>query len=141
MVTHWGLQPTANSPMLKLISPNSLLVGRINTRTSSGPFQMPTGPSQLMARVEQLYSAWYDVFNDTQLPLMSTAYQPEWYSSDDNLKVGDVVYFRKETGVLAGPWTIGMVDTAIRGQDDHVRELDIRYQNSAENKHRITKDL
>ena len=87
-----------NSPMLKLISPNSLLVGRINTRTSSGPFQLPTGPSQLMARVEQLYSAWYEVFNDTLLPLMITAHQPKW----------------KETGILAGPWTIGMVDTAIR---------------------------
>ena len=32
-----------NSPMLKLISPNSLLVGRINTRTVSGPFQPTTG--------------------------------------------------------------------------------------------------
>ena len=64
-----------NSPMLKLISPNSLLVGRINTRTSSGPLQLPTGPSQPMARVEQLYSAWYDVFYDTLLPLMITTHQ------------------------------------------------------------------
>ena len=92
-----------------------------------------------MARVDQLYKAWFDVFNDTLLPLMITAHQPKWYSSSDNLKGGDVVYFRKESGVLSGPWTIGMVDTAIRGRDDHVREVDIRYQNSAENKHRITR--
>ena len=92
-----------------------------------------------MARVDQLYKAWYGVFNDTLLPLMITAHQPKWYSSSDNLKGGDVVYFRKESGVLSGPWTIGMVDTAIRGRDDHVREVDIRYQNSTENKHRITR--
>ena len=28
-----------------------------------------------MAKVEQLYSAWYDVFYDTLLPLMITAHQ------------------------------------------------------------------
>ena len=50
-----------------------------------------------------------------------------------------VVYFRKETGVLAGPWIIGMIDTAIRGLDNHVREVDIRYQNSTENTHRTTR--
>ena len=38
-----------------------------------------------MARVEQLYSAWYDVFNDTLLPLMITAHQPKGYSSNDNI--------------------------------------------------------
>ena len=106
-----------NSPMLKLISPNSLLVGRINTRTSSGPFRLPTGPGNLMERVDKLYKAWFDVFNDTLLPLMITAHQPKWYLASDNLKGGDVVYFRKETGVLFGPWTVGMIDTAIRGRD------------------------
>ena len=46
-----------------IISPNSLLVGRINTRTSSGPFRLPTGPGNLMERVDKLYKAWLDVFN------------------------------------------------------------------------------
>ena len=56
---------------------------------------------------------------------MITAHQPKWFSASDNLKGGDVVYFRKETGVLAGPWTVGTIDTAIRGRDEHVREVDI----------------
>ena len=50
-----------------------------------------------------------------------------------------MVYFRKETGVLARPWTVGTIDTAIRGRDEHVREVDIRYQNPTENAHRITR--
>ena len=70
---------------------------------------------------------------------MIATQQPKWYSSDNNLKVGDVVYFRKETGVLAGPWIIGMIDTAIRSRDNLVREVDIRYQNSTENTHRTTR--
>ena len=105
-----------NSPMLMLISPNSLLVCRINTRTSSRPFLLPTGPGNLMERVDKLYKAWFDVSSDTLLPLMITAHQPKWYSASDKLKGGDVVYFRKETGVLAGPWTVGTIDTAIRGR-------------------------
>ena len=40
-----------------------------------------------------------------------------------------MVYFRKETRALAGPWIVGMIDTDIRGRDNHVREVDIRYQN------------
>ena len=47
-----------------------------------------------MARVEQLYSAWYDVFNNTLLPLMITDHQSKSYSSSDDLRVGDVVFFR-----------------------------------------------
>ena len=63
-----------NSPMLSLVSPNSPLDGRITTRTSSGPLQLLTGPSQPMAEVEQLYSAWSDVY-DALLPLSITAHQ------------------------------------------------------------------
>ena len=32
-----------------------------------------------------------------------------------------------------------MIDTAIRGRDNHVREVEIRYQNSTENTHRTTR--
>ena len=92
-----------------------------------------------MAMVKQLYSAWYDVFNNTLLPLMITTHQPKWYSSSDNLRVVNVVYFRKETGVLGGPWIIGMIDTAIRYRDNHVREVDIHYHNFTENAHRTTR--
>ena len=61
--------------MLRLVSPNSLLDERINTITSSGPLQLLTGPSQPMAKVEQLYSAWFDVFYGALLPLTITAHQ------------------------------------------------------------------
>ena len=65
--------------------PNSVLAGRIHTRTSSGPLQLPTWPSQLMARLRQLYSAWYNVLNETILPLMITAPQPKGCPSNDNI--------------------------------------------------------
>ena len=110
-----------NSPMLKLISPNSLLIGRINTRTSSGPFRLPTGSGQLMERVNKLYEAWFNVFNATLLPLMITAHQPKWCTASDDLKSGAVVYFRKETGALNCPWTVGTIDAAIRGRVNHQR--------------------
>ena len=65
--------------------PNSVVAGRIHTRSSSGTLQLPTWPSQLMARLSQLYSAWHDVFNDTILPLMITSPQPKWCPSNDNI--------------------------------------------------------
>ena len=59
-----------------------------------------------MERVDKLYKAWFNVFNDQLLPLLITAHQPKWYSASDNLKGGDVVYFRKATFVLSRPWTV-----------------------------------
>merc|ERR1719481_430498 len=40
-----------NSPMLKLIFPNLLKIGRINKRALSGPIKLPNGPNDLIERV------------------------------------------------------------------------------------------
>ena len=37
-----------NSPLLKLIFPNMLRIGRLNNRALDGPVRMPAGPGELM---------------------------------------------------------------------------------------------
>ena len=44
-----------NSPLLKLIFPNMLRVGRNNSRALDGPVKMPNGPGELMKKVETAY--------------------------------------------------------------------------------------
>ena len=48
------------------------------------------------------------------------------------LSAGDIVFFRKTEGVLAGPWTLGEIDTVVRGRDNLVRRVKIRYVNPLE---------
>ena len=45
-------------------------------------------------------------------PLIVDVFQdkPKWFKTDKELKVGDLVYFRKKESALEGKWAIGVVD-------------------------------
>ena len=120
-----------NTPLLKLISPNQLRMGRINSRIPSGPFRLPSGPRDMIHRVQELYECWFKIFNDSLLPQMISQTAPKWYNGDSDIAVGDVVYFRKSEGsAIKGPWTMGMVEKALKGRDLLIREVTIRYYNA-----------
>ena len=42
------------TPLLKLITPNLLKIGRLHSRALNGPVKFPTGPKDLMVKVEQI---------------------------------------------------------------------------------------
>ena len=46
----------------------------------------------------------------------------EGFKHDQDLKPGDVVRSRKDSGLLAGPWVMGMADEVVKGRDGLVRE-------------------
>ena len=46
-----------NNPLLKMITPNMLRVGRSNERALDGPMRMPTGDGELLKEVEKAYIA------------------------------------------------------------------------------------
>ena len=48
-----------NTPLLKLITPNLLKIGRLHSRALDGPVKFPTGPKDLMVKVEQIYKAFF----------------------------------------------------------------------------------
>ena len=123
---------STNTPLLKLIAPDHLRLGRISNRIPVGPFQLPTSPRDMIARTEELYWRWHEIFNDTMLPVLMAADQPKWYDHDTDLKEGDVVYFRKTTGALRSPWSMGIVDAVTIGRDNLVRNVSVRYCNASE---------
>ncbi len=49
------------SSVLKIITPNVLRMGCVNTRAMAGPMGLPTGPSELMKKVEDMYELWFKV--------------------------------------------------------------------------------
>ena len=61
-------------------------------------------------------------------------FQLEWFKTDRDMVVGDLVYFIKTDGALDNKWTIGMVESVDRGRDGVIRKATIKYCNSSEQK-------
>ena len=126
-----------NSPLLRLLSPNMLKIGRNNSRALDGPMKLPSGPGELLANIEKCYQSWFKIWNDTLIPKLMKV--PKWFKNDRDLRVGDIVYFQKRESELgAGKWTVGQVDAVEKGKDGFIREATVRYQNSNENQPRTT---
>ena len=114
-------------------------MGRLGTRIPVGPFLLPSGPSDIINSVQKLYTAWYSVWMDTLLVKLLRESQPKWFHSDQDLQVGDFVYFRKgEASAFKGPWSLGQVDEVVVGPDLAVRRAVVRYFNAGENTPQLT---
>ena len=66
-------------------------------------------------------------------------YQPKWFKDDEDLKVGDLVNFQKESNnKLSSKWIIGIIDQVIRSKDGRIRRVIVKYQNHNEEGPRFT---
>ena len=125
-----------NSPLMKLVFPNMMRVGRINSRSLQGPIKLPNGPGELLEKVEKAYSVFYKLWNITVIPKLMKMHK--WYDGKSQLMIGDIVYFRKTESELSSDWTVGKVFDVVKGRDEFVRRATIQYQNSSEEEPRFT---
>ena len=125
-----------NTPLLKMLTPNMLRVGRNNERALDGPMRMPSGGGELLEEVQKVYDSWFKVWNVSYIPKL--LYQPKWWKQDRDLKDGDIVMFQKTESELDSKWTLGTVDQLVRGRDGLVRRAVVRYQNYSEDFHRLS---
>ena len=125
-----------NTPLLKMLTPNMLRVGRNNERALDGPMRMPTGGGELLQEVQKVYDSWFKVWNVSYIPKL--LYQPKWWKQDRDLMEGNIVMFQKTESELSSPWQLGTIDQVVRGRDGLVRRAIVRYQNSTEDFHRLT---
>ena len=105
-------------------------------RALNGPVRMPKGPGELMKRVEKGYSAFFKIWNTSLIPKLMK--MNKWYDTKNQLKVGDLVYFKKEDSELSSTWTIGKVSEVEKSKDGLVRRAWVQYQNFGENTPRFT---
>ena len=128
-----------NTKLMKLVSPNMMRIGRIHSRTLNGPVKLPEGPATMMDKVRRIYDVFYKLYNDTMVAKLIQETNAKWFRSSKDLKVDDVVYFRKNEGsAVKGEWTVGMVDSVKFGRDGLVREAVVKYSNSSEDFPRYT---
>ena len=125
-----------NTPLLRLLTPNFMKLGRIHSRTLSGPVKLPSGPGHMMKRVEDGYKGFYKLWNELMVPHLIKP--PKWFRTDRDLAINDVVYFQKSESDLTSVWTVGQVEDVVRGKDGLIRRVLVRYFNATEDQPRYT---
>ena len=125
-----------NSPLLRILTPNMLRVGKVNKRAMDGPIRMPKSRLELLARVNETYDSWYKIWAETMVPKL--LFKPKWFKTEKELKVGDLVYFPRADNKLDKKWIMGVVDSVERGRDGLIRMVDIRYKNASQSVFQLT---
>ena len=125
-----------NSPLLKLIYPNLLKLGRNNNRSLAGPVKLPGSPGELMKKVENGYRVFFELWNTVLIPTMMKT--PKWYDDKSDLEIGCIVYFQKVENNLSSIWTVGKVVDIVKSKDGRVRRATVEYRNSNEDFSRQT---
>ena len=126
-----------NTEVLKILTPNMMRLGRINTRALSGPLRLPAGASELVDKVVKTYEAWYKVWSAAYVPKL--LFKPKWFRNECDLKVGNLVYFQKSESELGSAWILGMVSELEISRDGLIRKVNIKYRNSTETEDRTTR--
>ena len=65
--------------------------------------------------------------------------QPKWFSSDKDLKAGEVVLFLHKEREYAGNYQYGLVKSVEIGRDQKIRSIILEYQNHCESFKRETR--
>ena len=89
-------------------------------------FSIPNSPQDLMTNIDKTYMLWFQVWNNEYLPLIMD--RPKWNQEEENLKEGDLVYFKLTDSKLSADWRYGKVEYAITGRDGKVRSAGISYK-------------
>ena len=89
-----------------------------------------------MKRVEKGYSAFFKIWNTSLIPKLMK--MNKWHDTKEQLKVGDIVYFKKDDSELSSTWTVGKVSEVVKSKDDLVRRVWVQYQNFGESFPRFT---
>ena len=125
-----------NTELLKILTPNMLRLGRINSRALQGPIRLPTSKREMLDQVEKVYQGWFRIFKDSVVPRLIN--QPKWFNIDKDLKEKDLVYFQKDESSLKSVWTIGQVDQIVASRDGFVRRAVIKYFNAGDDNPQFT---
>ena len=125
-----------NTSTLKMLVPNMMRTGRINSRALDGPVKLSNDSRKMLGQIQDKFEAWYKIWAEVYVPKLMA--QKKWFKNDRDLAVGDLVYYKKKESELGSPWVIGRVDQIMRGRDGVIRRAIIKYRNASENIQRET---
>ena len=128
---------TSSLEDLDILTPNRLLLGRNNERSPSGPLLVTNDTSKILQSNIDVFTVWFESWLISYVPRLM--YQPKWFKTIRDMKVGDIVLFLKTDHEYSRQYQYGIVDSVEKGRDDRIRTVTVRYRNSNEQQDRKTR--
>ena len=128
---------TQDLDQIDLLTPNRLMLGRNNDRSPSGPLYVTSDPDKIITRNADIVSAWFEYWLISYVPKLID--RPKWFSSDRDMKNGDVVLFLRKEREYAGNHQYGVIKKVEVGRDKKIRSVVVEYMNHNENTKRETR--
>ena len=113
-----------NTEMLKMLVPNMLRAGRINSRALDGPVRLSGENRKMLGEIQDKYEAWYKIWCEVYVPKLMA--QKTGFKNSRDLQVGDLIYFQKKESKLSSPWIMGKIDQVMRGRDGVIRRVVVK---------------
>ena len=127
---------TQNVENIDLLTPNRLLLARNYDRCPAGPVKVSENISKILQQHKELYEAWFRAWLISYVPHLM--FQPEWFKSDRDPKVGDVVLFLKSNKEFNKQYQYGVISDLKVSRDGKIRQVEVEYQNFSESVKRKT---
>lgn len=121
---------------IDLVTPNRLLLARNNDRCPVGTLSVSDDPSKIIQKNNEIFLVWFRAWLISYVP--SLMFQPKWFQSDRDPKVGDVVLFLKSDKEFAKTYQYGIISDLKVGRDQKIRQIGLQYQNVNEKTKRHT---
>ena len=121
---------------LDLITPNRLMLARNNNRCPTGSVIVSGDVGKMIKQNNSVIQAWFEAWLTSHVP--SLMFQPKWFKSDRDPKVGDVILFLKSDKDFERIYQYGLICDLKVSRDGKIRSLDIEYQNHTEKVKRRT---
>lgn len=116
---------------MDLITPNRLKLGRNNSRSPVGVLEITGKVDRILQLHSDVFNAWWEAWLTSAVPKIVP--QPKWFNSDEDIKIGDVVLFKRTEGTFAaGTYKFGIVEEVHRGSDNRIRKVVVKYKNANE---------
>ena len=127
---------TRNVENIDLLTPNRLLLARNNDRCPAGPVNVSENIGKILQQHKNVYEAWFRAWLISYVP--SLMFQPKWFDTDRDPKVGDVVLFLKSEKEFDEQYQYGIISDLKISRDGKIRQVEVEYQNFSENVKRKT---
>ena len=121
---------------LDLITPNRLMLARNNNRCPTGSVIVSGDVGKMIKQNNSVIQAWFEAWLTSHVPTLM--FQPKWFKSDRDPKVGDVILFLKSDKDFERIYQYGLICDLKVSRDGKIRSLDIEYQNHTEKVKRRT---
>ena len=121
---------------LDLLTPNRLLLARNNDRCPVGTLSVTEDTGKIIKQNNALFEVWFRSWLISYVPTLM--FQPKWFNSNYDPKVGDIVLFLKSDKDFEKIYQYGKICALTLSKDGKIRRAEVEYQNHTEKIRRRT---